>query len=134
MHNNFLKYFFIALSALSSTLLSAQQQQEEKAPEELAYERAQNLEEMLELEPHQTFFVDSILQHDMRALYDEYMDLRASGTQDHHVFQQVKDKWNAKIDSAFHKVFTDGQWYEYLKASGKLPKEAKKKRSRKNRE
>ncbi len=134
MSNKCYRYLLVLLFMLSSTLVFAQQQQEEKEPEELAYEKAQELESLLKLEPHQTFFVDSILQHDMRALHDEFMDLRASGTQDHYVFQQVRDKWNAQIDSAFHKVFTDEQWYEYLKMSGKLPKEAKKKRSKKNRE
>ncbi len=131
MRYNPLKYFLAIIFICSSTLVFAQEQQDEKSPEERAYERAQYLEEMLKLEPHRTFFVDSILQHDMRALYDEYMGLRASGTQDYHVYQQVKDKWNAQIDSSFRKVLTEDQWYEYLKLTGKLPKEAKKKRSKK---
>ncbi len=126
MRNYSLKYLFVVIFISLTGILSAQEQTE-KSPEELAYDRAQNLEEMLGLEPHQTFFVDSILQHDMRGLYDEYMGLRASGTQDYHVYKQVQDYWNARIDSAFHKVFTNEQWYQYLKVSGKLKKDKKEK-------
>ncbi len=119
--------------ALASSALYAQQQ-EEKSPEEVAYEEAIKLENLLKLEPHQAFYVDSILQHDMRALYDEIMILRASGTQDYHVYQQVRKKWSDQIDSAYRKVLTDEQWYEYQKSTGKLSKEKAAKRKQEKKE
>ena len=55
----------------SATVLRAQNEEEEKTPEDMATEEANRLERLLKLEPHQTFFIDSILQHDMRAMHDE---------------------------------------------------------------
>lgn len=133
MKNIILRPIFLALSILCGATLYGQVQ-EEKSPEEVAYEEAMRLEEMLKLEPHQAFYVDSILQHDMRALYDEIMTLRASGTQDYRVYQQIREKWTAQMDSAFHKVFNPEQWLEYQKYTGKLAKEKAEKRKKEKQE
>ena len=106
-----------------STALSAQNQQEEKTPEELALDEADRLEELLALEPHQTFYIDSILQHDMRAMHDELQQLQMSGTREYIAFKQVRDKWIAQMDSAYKKVLTEYQWMQYRRSIGKLSKE-----------
>ena len=107
----------------SASALYAQNQEEEKTPEEMALEEADRLEELLKLEPHQTFYIDSILQHDMRAMHDELQELQMSGTREYIAFKQVRDKWVAQMDSAYKKVLTHDQWMQYCRSSGKLSKE-----------
>lgn len=117
----------IPLAVLASLLLPAgglmAQDQEMKTPEEMALEEADRLEKMLTLLPHQTFFIDSILQHDMRAMHDELQQLQSSGTREYIAFKQVRDKWVAQIDSAYKKVLTHDQWMQYCRSTGKLSKE-----------
>ena len=120
--NIFFSLTLFALLAFSATALQAQDQ-EEKTPEEMALEEADRLEEMLTLLPHQTFFIDSILQHDMRAMHDELQQLQMSGTREYVAFKQVRDKWVAQIDSAYKKVLTYDQWMQYCRSTGKLSKE-----------
>lgn len=120
--NIFFSLMLSALLACSATALHAQDQ-EEKTPEEMALEEADRLEEMLTLLPHQTFFIDSILQHDMRAMHDELQQLQMSGTREYVAFKQVRDKWVAQIDSAYKKVLTYDQWMQYCRSTGKLSKE-----------
>ena len=107
----------------STTVLHAQNEEEEKTPEDMATEEANRLERLLKLEPHQTFFIDSILQHDMRALYDEVESLRASGTQEYTAYKQVQDKWKDQVDSSYKKVLTEYQYMIYRRDIGKLSKE-----------
>ena len=124
MHRNIIRIITLMLAiTLSATALKAQEQEEQKSPEEMALEEADRLEEMLVLQPHQTFYIDSILQHDMRALYDELQQLQMSGTREYVAFKQVRDKWIARIDSAYKKVLTEEQWMQYCRSTGKLSKE-----------
>ena len=120
--NIFFSLTLLALLTFSATALQAQDQ-EQKTPEEMALEEADRLEEMLTLLPHQTFFIDSILQHDMRAMHDEMQQLQMSGTREYVAFKQVRDKWIAQIDSAYKKVLTHDQWMQYCRSTGKLSKE-----------
>lgn len=116
-------FFVLASAMLFVPSLYAQNQQEEKTPEEMAMDEADRLEEMLELEPHQTFYIDSILQHDMRAMHDEMQMLQLAGTREYTAFKQVRDKWIQQIDSAYRKVLTEYQWMVYRRSLGKLSKE-----------
>ena len=100
----------------STTVLHAQNEEEEKTPEDMATEEANRLERLLKLEPHQTFFIDSILQHDMRAMHDEIEALRTSGTQEYTAYKQVQDRWVNQIDSSYRKILT-----EYQAIQKKLP-------------
>ncbi len=115
--------FALAVPMLFVPSLYAQNQEEEKTPEEMAMDEADRLEEMLELEPHQTFYIDSILQHDMRAMHDEMQMLQLAGTREYTAFKQVRDKWLLQIDSAYRKVLTNYQWMVYQRSLGKLSKE-----------
>ena len=124
MHRNIIRIITLMLAiTLSATALKAQEQEEQKSPEEMALEEADRLEEMLVLQPHQTFYIDAILQHDMRALHDELQQLQMSGTREYVAFKQVRDKWIARIDSAYKKVLTEEQWMQYCRSTGKLSKE-----------
>ena len=110
----------------SATVLRAQNEEEEKTPEDMATEEANRLERLLKLEPHQTFFIDSILQHDMRAMHDEIEALRASGTQEYTVYKQVQNRWVDQIDSSYRKILTEYQYMIYRRDIGKLSKEEQK--------
>lgn len=125
MIRKIISYLIVLASPMlfAPSLYAQNQQEEEKTPEEIAMEEADRLEEMLELEPHQTFYIDSILQHDMRAMHDELQMLQYSGTREYTAFQQVRDKWVSQIDSAYRKVLTNYQWMVYQRSLGKLGKE-----------
>ena len=110
-----------------ATTIFAQEQRQEKSPEEIATDEANRLEELLELEPHQTFFIDSVLQHDMRAMYDEMQKMRQSGTQEFIVYQRIKEKWGNRIDSAYMNILTEKQRLEYLRSTNRMTKEMRKK-------
>ncbi len=108
---------------ISTTVLRAQNGEGERTPEEIATEEANRLERLLKLEPHQTFFIDSILQHDMKALHDEIEALKTSGTQEYTVYKQVQDRWADQIDSSYRKVLTEYQYMIYRRDIGKLSNE-----------
>lgn len=116
-------FLSISLIFLFSTPIFGQQQEKQKEPEEVAADEAIRLEKLLELEPHQTFFVDSILQHDMRALYDEMQEMQKSGMQDFTSYKAVRERWLAQMEAGYQKIFTPDQWTKYLKSQGKLKKE-----------
>ena len=122
-----LKTIFTLLLLSFSATIFAQEQQEEKTPEEIATEEADRLEKLLKLEPHQTFFIDSVLQHDMRAMYDEMQLMKQSGTQEFIVYQRIKEKWGNRIDSSYMNILTEKQWLEYLRSTNRMTKELRKK-------
>lgn len=133
MVNNILRTAAV-LSILTISVFSlCAQEQEQKSPEEIAIEMALKYEKDLGLAPHQAFFVDSILQHDMRAMHDEVMSMRNSGTQEFTVYKQIREKWTSQIDSSFKKVLTEEQWISYLKMNGKYKKEKGVKKQRRPR-
>ena len=122
-----LKTIFTLLLLSFSATIFAQEQQEEKTPEEIATEEADRLEKLLKLEPHQTFFIDSVLQHDIRAMYDEMQLMKQSGTQEFIVYQRIKEKWGNRIDSSYMNILTEKQWLEYLRSTNRMTKEMRKK-------
>lgn len=103
--------------------------QEMKSAEEIAIEMVNKMETQLKLEPHQTFFVDSVLCHDYRAWMDENDNLQKSGVQEPTVYLSIREKWNAHIDSSLIKILTPDQWTEYLKMTGKYKKDKKDKKT-----
>ena len=121
--NIFFRFAITLALLLPATVLSAQNEDEPKTPEELASQEADRLEKLLSHQPHQTFYIDSILQHDRRAMHNELEALQMSGTREYIAFKQVRDKWVAQMDSAYKKVLTHDQWMQYCRSTGKLSKE-----------
>ena len=117
---------------LSQTTLRAQNQQQQKEMtfEEMVAKEAERLQKVLNLGDHQLFWVDSILTHDMAAMQTEIEKLRRQGIQEYSSFKVIQDKWIAKKDTAFMKIFSQEQWEKYLKLE-KKEKPKKEKRSRK---
>jgi len=115
---------------LSPKILRAQNQQQQKelSFEELVAKEAERLQKVLNLGDHQLFWVDSILMHDMAAMQTELERLRRKGIQEYSSFKVVQDKWMAKKDTAFMKIFSQEQWEKYLRLE---KKEKPKKKNRK---
>ena len=113
------KYLVLAIILLTPALAWAQQQQPEKSPEEIAAMEVTALEEDLKLSASQAFFIDSILCHNYRGLFDEYEDLKNSGRQNSDTYKYVSEKWLNKNLEAFKKVLDEQQYIMYLKRIGK---------------
>lgn len=116
---------------LTSLTTFAQQQGEVKSVEEVAIEEAIRLEKKLNLEPHQAFYIDSILQHDMKAMDNEMQALRSSGMQDFRHYEDVRTRWIEQMKNSFQKVLTEEQYIIYLKDVGLYAKEKKKEKEKK---
>ena len=116
---------------LSSSVIFGQNQEKPKTIEELAIEEAVRLEKELKLEPHQAFYIDSILQHDMKAMDDEMQAMRASGMQDFRHYEDVRKRWIEKMKTSFQKVHTEEQYIHYLKDVRLYKKEKKAKEPKK---
>ena len=115
----FVKYFILAAVLMLPAFSYAQQQQPEKTPEEIAATEVAALEVDLKLTAAQAFYVDSILCHNYRALYDEYEDKRNSGMQNADTYRHVSEKWLNKNLEALKLVLDEQQYIGYLKRIGK---------------
>ena len=104
--------------------------QDEKEPElwERAEKEADRLQELLDLEDWQAFYVDSTLKHDLPAMMDEYKELQDSNSS---LYYMVQDKWMEKIDQTYRRIFTDEQWAAYLKSGAAKAQKARAKRKAK---
>ena len=107
--------------------------QDEKEPElwERAETEADRLQELLDLEDWQAFYVDSTLKHDLPAMMDEYKELQDSKVSNSSLYYMVQDKWMEKIDQTYRRIFTDEQWAAYLKSGAAKAQKARAKRKAK---
>lgn len=128
-----MRYRLFALIVLMFGLSFALFAQDEKPkePEELAAAEAERLEKLLNLEPHQTFYVDSLLQHDWRAMKNEMDVLQKSGKQEYSSYKAVQDRYNEQIEKGLQAIFTEEQWIAYQKSTGKWKKDKKSKKGKK---
>ncbi len=111
--------FFCNFFVLTVVCQAQQQQQQEIQPEEMAAKEVELLETELNLTPSQSFYVDSILHHNYRALFDEFQDMRESGRQNAETYKYVSEKWLNKNLEALNKVLDEQQYIMYLKHVGK---------------
>lgn len=131
-----MKYFRL-LSITCALLLPfcafAQQgpEDEEKKLYEMIQTEVSKLEETLELESWQVFYVDSILTHDYNAMREELMAKSAAKVSSSDVYVQIQDKWMERIYNSFSKVFDEQQWTKYLKQGAGKDKKARDKRAAK---
>ena len=89
------------------------------------------LEMSLKLEDWQVFYVDSILNHDYRAMQSEINALAAAKVSNSDLYMNASDKWAENIYTAFRKVLNDNQWAKYLKSGAAREKKAREKRKAK---
>lgn len=124
-----------ALVLLSSFSLSAQDRKGPQDPEKQEKEFLESIDKeierlrtLLDLEYWQEFYVDSTLNHDLRALQDEIKPLMDAKVSNADIFQGVYDKWMEKIYLSYQGIFTEEQWKKYLKSGAAREKKNRDKR------
>ena len=131
------KFFLIAACLLISTFYALAQQnpqspeEQEKKLSEYIQKEVDRLEMTLKLEDWQVFYVDSILNHDYRAMHEELNNLSASKVTNYDIYTRTGDKWAESIYVAFRKVLNDNQWAKYLKGGAAREKKTREKRREK---
>ena len=75
--------------------------------------------------------VDSILNHDYRAMQEELSSLASAKVSNSDIYMKTSDKWAENIYQAFRKVLNDDQWTKYLKSGAAREKKAREKRKAK---
>lgn len=117
--------------------LSAQNQSQNEKPksiEEIATERADALGVKLRLEYWQVFYVDSILQTNLKGLEEDFKRLKESHVSMDDIYIDIQDKWMEKTDQAFKKIFTEEQWKRYLASGARRTIKEREKRAREKQE
>lgn len=127
---------FAAFSAACLPLAAQQQKpltEEEQAKklDEFILTQVERMESSLKLEDWQTFYVDSILSHDYRAMQAELKTLSDSKVSNADLYTQVQDKWAEQSYNAFRRIFDADQWARYLKQGALREKKARDKRKEK---
>lgn len=122
----------VLLAFLSASVsVRALAQQQEKMPDiyQQAEMEADRLQNLLDLEDWQTFYVDSTLKHDFPAMMAEYEEMKNAKIGNTTMYVAVQDKWMDQIDATYRKIFTDEQWAAYLRqGAGKAQKAREKRR------
>ena len=133
MFKNFatgLACFLLALVCLPASAQSGQKKEDkEKKMDEFIQNQVSNLENSLKLETWQTFYVDSILNHDYRAMQDELDNLYSAKVSNTDIYIRTQDKWNEQIYQALSKVMNEAQRNKYLKMGAAREKKFRDKRN-----
>lgn len=128
----------VAAVSILAFVASAQEQkksnvspEQEKKMTEFIQTQVERLTDNLNLETWQTFYVDSIMNHDMRALQEELADLSSAKVSNTEIYVKVNDKWNEKIYNSMKAVLNETQWARYLKMGAGKDKKMRDKRAAK---
>ena len=130
------KILFAAIAILFSIGTAFAQEQmspeeKEKKLDEYIQKQVERLESSLKLEDWQTFYADSILNHDYRALQEELNSLQEAKVSNADLYTKASDKWAEKIYEAMHGILNEEQWAKYLKGGAAREKKARDKRKMK---
>lgn len=112
-------YFWTLVLALVPNAIFAQEPPKEKTPQEYAAMETERLEKELNLNSHQVFYVDSILQQNLAGVMTEFDQMKKAGMQDGRSYETVRNKWTDKSLEAFKLIFTEQQYIQYLKLIGR---------------
>lgn len=123
--------FFFAFLCLGGGDILAQEQEKEPDIMEIAEKEADRLQELLDLDDWQVFYVDSTLKHDFPAMNKEIEDLRRAKVTNSSMYIAVNDKWMDVIDASYRNIFNDEQWASYLKHGAEKQQKARAKRREK---
>ncbi|MDE5889616.1 MAG: hypothetical protein K2H10_01225 [Bacteroidales bacterium] len=129
VHLTFLS-FFCALLCLGGGQAFAQEQKEPDMME-IAEKEADRLQELLDLDDWQVFYVDSTLKHDFPAIHEEMEKLSKAKVANSSMYIAVQDKWMDVIDASYRKIFNEEQWAAYLKHGAAKQQKARAKRREK---
>lgn len=114
-----LKFFFCALLLSGAVVAQAQEQPQQKSPEEIAALEIEHWESLLKLDQTQIFYVDSILNHNYKAMFDEIEKMKGMGMQSPETFRAIQGKWVEKNVVAMKGVLDEQQYIGYLKGIGR---------------
>ena len=120
-----------AFSLMAGADAFAQEKPEGPDITEMASNRAEELERVLDLEYWQVFYVDSTLQHDYQAMQVELEKYQRAKISNVSMYIDVQDRWMETIDSTFKTIFTEDQWKAYLKSGAEKQQKARAKRKAK---
>ena len=131
-----LKVFPFLISLFFCLGLAAQEQeltpeQQEKKIRETLDQVVLKMEESLNLETWQTFYVDSILTYNYAKMQEEMMELSMNKVENPDLFVRVQDKWEEENYRAIGKVLDEEQWKKYLKQGAARAKKARDRREAK---
>lgn len=118
----------MSLAAMAQEQPLTPEQQEKKLREGIE-ERVLKLEESLQLEVWQTFYVDSILTHNYGEMSKELKALSENRVENLDIYMLIQDKWEDASYEAFSKIFDEKQWATYLKNGAARAKKAREKRA-----
>ena len=104
------------------------QQQEQPDIYEQADREADRLQNLLDLEDWQAFYVDSTLKHDLPAMMAEVEALSKAKVSNRTMYANVQDKWLEQIDITYKRIFNEEQWAAYLKNGAAKAQKAREKR------
>lgn len=129
-----LKEILVSAAMLLPMALYAQTQspeEQQKQFQENIDKEIERYEEILSLSGSQTFFVDSILNHDYKAMQDEMMALSRQKMSNQDIYMMVQDKWMERMYVSFRRILSDEQWEKYLKTGALKAKKSRDKREEK---
>lgn len=126
-----LALLFAGLALASEGVVAAQEPSRQPDVYERAETEADRLQELLDLDDWQVFYVDSTLKHDYPAMMAEYDELSKSKVSNQSMYQRVFDKWMEQVDKTYRRIFTDEQWAAYLKSGAARAQKAREKRKAK---
>ena len=120
--------FFVTARAQNGQRPSPEQQERQML--EYIDREVQRLSDLLDLEIWQEFYVDSTLNHDFHAMYEELNQMQQARVGNADLYQAVQDRWMQSIDDSYRRFFTEEQWKKYWKSGGKRAQAARDKRAR----
>ena len=123
--------FFLAPAGLLAQEQELTPEQQEKKFREGIDAQIERYEETLDLEVWQTFYVDSILNHNYNAMRDEFKVLSDNKVATPELFVRIQDKWEEASYQAFRKILNEEQWVKYCKTGASRAKKARDKREEK---
>lgn len=126
------KVLCLLMATFISAAAFAQEEPKEPTPEETAAKEAERLEKLLNLDPAQSFYVDSILQHNLTAMIDEIKGFQKARVGNADIYIACQDKWMERTDRAYEKIFDEKQWAAYLKSGAAKAQKARDKRKARN--
>lgn len=132
-----IRTIFAAIGLLTCVFASAQEQmgdpEMEKKFKESVDKTITRMEEYLDLEGWQVFYLDSIYYHDLYAMKGEIEALQKQRMSNTEAYQRISDKWNEQIYQSIQKILKPEQWAKYLKmGEGKAKKDRDKREAKRN--
>lgn len=130
------RYIWVAImlaGILSLSLIDDVSAQEPQQPDmnKIAEEEADRLQNLLELEDWQVFYVDSTLKASYAKLQMEYDRLHKAKVSNIVLYQEAHDKCSESIDASYKSIFTEEQWAAYLKSGAAKQQKKRAKRNKK---